>query len=418
MEAVFGICGNAIAKYINACDRLSMYIVGLFDLRATLLPSSQVSVTEQVWFYNGIFLLVNDTRKRQKLLHRCHELDYTMNYESFMMLLLVHNNFSMFKYVHDLKNIKYNVETLRIVSRFGNVKWMNHIMIGINNNNTYALDRNNKNCNEIRTSVNDMSIDTCANGSTRLTGTNSNNKHPICVNFNDVGFTGIMKFCAQSCYFDCVMLMLRDYKCIWDEHVVAMFIQHGHVEGYMYLLKNNYTLTDIDAMDCITHNRFNWFITYVRQHDKVLGSFVNDYIDNCITHDRLDILKYIMSILSYTDMINVSNACRMELAAMHSVRCLRYLYKKSNRRWLSKHVTVQAMRTGNLQCLKFAHVNNCEWHIDTMKNAARYGHLECMIYAYKHNCPWGQNVATVAITFGNYDCLRYAINHGCPHTIL
>ncbi|MGI4816784.1 MAG: hypothetical protein ACRYE7_02255 [Janthinobacterium lividum] len=469
MEDAFRICGADISKYLNARDRIFMHVVGLFDAHATILPLSRVSVTEQNWFYDGAFSLMDDAKKRRNLLRRCHELNYDMDYESFMMTILTRNDFSTFEYVHDLKNIKYNIETLRIVSRFDNVKWLKHVMSGINNNFN-ALKRNNENFIEIggdtsATRHRDSShclrrFDTSSTtteivdaerldrtitktNTTTVTDeneaeakeayndnresltvfkklrdrvkSNNNNSNNNGVDFKDGRFTEIVEFCARSCYFDCTMLLLQDYGCMLNDSVVSSFIQHGHTKGYSYLLKRNYAFSDVDIMNCITYNRFEWFVAHVKRHNGVLGLFANEYIDNCIVSDRLNILKYIVSILRPYGKKTLTSAYRVELAAMHSVQCLKYLYKLSYRRWISKHVTVQAMRTGNLQCLKFAHENNCEWHVDTMKNAARYGHLKCMKYAYKHNCPWGQDVATMAITFGNYDCLHYAIKHGCPY---
>lgn len=481
MEDAFRICGADISKYLNPRDRIFMYVVGLFDTSATILPSSRVPLAEQSCFYDGIFLLVKDTKKRRDLLRRCHELNYDMNYECFMMLLLVHNKFSTFKYMHALKCIKYNIETLRIVSHFGNIKWLKIVMSGMKNNPN-ALTRNNEKFIGMDASTARQTSDGTnrsigyhrqefdASLLSRRTTTNNNNNRNNNedhfdraeaaaaivadndnnnddndreeestvfqklqnykkgrgsggvrsnivhgVNFKDTQFTEIVEFCARSCYFDCTMLMLQEYGCSLNERVVSLFIRHGHSKGYSYLLKNNYIFSDVDAMDCITYGRFDWFVTYVKQHNGTLGPFTNEYIDNCIIYDRLNLLKYIVSLLGTYEKATVTSADRVELAAMYSVQCLKYLYKRSYRRWVSKHVTAQAMRTGNLRCLKFAHENNCNWHIDTMKNAARYGYLKCMKYARKHDCPWGQDVATMAATFGNYDCLCYAVKHGCPY---
>lgn len=391
MENVFRICGSEISEYLPVRDRIVMYVVGFFDLRSTVLPKTRVSVTKQRDFYNVIYLLTKDAQKRQDLIRRCHEANYQMDYNSFISTILAHGDFSTFRYVHSLKKLKYTIDTLRIVSCFGNAGWLKYVMDEMKNNNTNGV-------------------------STRPVATdNIEVVYEDAVNFKNDQFTKIMEDCARACYFDCVVIMLHEYDCTGSEELVNLFIRYGHVKGCTYLLKRqSYKFSDMNAMNCIKYNRFKWFTIYVKQHDGDLGTFTNDYIDNCITYDRLDFLKYIASVLGPYEKLTITDSYRVELAAMHSVQCLKYLYKQSSRRWISKHVTVQAMRTGNIECLKFAHETCCDWHIDTMKTAARCGNLKCMKYAYKHGCPWGKDVAIMAATFGNYDCLEFAIEHGCP----
>lgn len=388
METVFRICGSEISAYLGVRDRIIMYIVEFFDLRSTILPKTRVSVAEQRDFYNIIYLLTRDAQKRRNLIKGCHEADYQMDYNSFINTLLVHDDFSTFKYVHRSNKFKYTVDTLRIVSCFGNVDWLKYVMTEMKTN-THVVSTRQTTKSDVSDAVNF---------------------------FKNDQFTKIMEDCARDCYFDCVLIMLREYGCVGNEELVNLFIQYDHVKGCTYLLKRqSYKFSDMNAMNCIKYNRFKWFVIYVKQHDNDLGTFTNDYIDNCITYDRLDFLKYIVSVLRpYEKMLVTADSYRVELAAMHSVRCLKYLYKQSSRRWISRHVTVQAMRTGNIECLKFAHETCCDWHIDTMKTAARYGNLKCMKYAHKHGCPWGNDVAIMAATFGNYECLEFAIEHGCP----
>ena len=43
---------------------------------------------------------------------------------------------------------------------------------------------------------------------------------------------------------------------------------------------------------------------------------------------------------------------------------------------------------GHLECLKYAHENECPWDKETCSSAAESGHLECLKYAHENGCHW------------------------------
>jgi hypothetical protein len=77
-------------------------------------------------------------------------------------------------------------------------------------------------------------------------------------------------------------------------------------------------------------------------------------------------------------------------------------------------ICTNAVYTGSLECLKYAHENGCPWDEDICRIAARGGYLECLEYAHTHDCPWDKRTCASAAFFGHLECLKYAHEHGCP----
>ena len=50
----------------------------------------------------------------------------------------------------------------------------------------------------------------------------------------------------------------------------------------------------------------------------------------------------------------------------------------------------------DLECLKYARENGCDWNEETCDDAALNGHLECLKYAREHGCPWNEETCTHA----------------------
>jgi hypothetical protein len=43
---------------------------------------------------------------------------------------------------------------------------------------------------------------------------------------------------------------------------------------------------------------------------------------------------------------------------------------------------------GQLEHLKYAHEQGCEWDASTCSAAALHGHLDCLKYAHENGCEW------------------------------
>jgi hypothetical protein len=68
---------------------------------------------------------------------------------------------------------------------------------------------------------------------------------------------------------------------------------------------------------------------------------------------------------------------------------------------------------GDLEALRQAHRDGCEWGPDTCANAALGGHLQCLVYSLEHGCPSDWRTCTFAAHQGHFACLKYAHEHGC-----
>ena len=73
-------------------------------------------------------------------------------------------------------------------------------------------------------------------------------------------------------------------------------------------------------------------------------------------------------------------------------------------------VTIRAAEGGELECLKYAHENGCQWDERTCTAAARNQHLNCLTYLHENGCPW--NYETMATS--KELCRRYAMENDCP----
>ena len=77
------------------------------------------------------------------------------------------------------------------------------------------------------------------------------------------------------------------------------------------------------------------------------------------------------------------------------------------------NTTLFAARNGHLDCLKYAHENECPWDPKTTLRASMYGHLDCLKYAHENGCPWNEETTSHASISGQLDCLKYAHKNGC-----
>jgi hypothetical protein len=68
---------------------------------------------------------------------------------------------------------------------------------------------------------------------------------------------------------------------------------------------------------------------------------------------------------------------------------------------------------GRLALLTLSHTHGAPWDERTPAAAAKGGHLDCLAYAHEHGCPWDYRTTTNALQQGHLDCLQYACEHGC-----
>ena len=72
---------------------------------------------------------------------------------------------------------------------------------------------------------------------------------------------------------------------------------------------------------------------------------------------------------------------------------------------------------GELDYMKYLHLSNIPWHLDTCYSAASNGHLDCLKYAHENGSMRGDpRVCIVAAWNGHYECLKYAHERNYPLT--
>lgn len=71
-----------------------------------------------------------------------------------------------------------------------------------------------------------------------------------------------------------------------------------------------------------------------------------------------------------------------------------------------------AAKVGDIECLKYAHANGCEWNERVCFIAVDNNKLKCLKYAHKNGCPWNiHDICRRAAFKGYHICLAYAWNN-------
>ena len=68
---------------------------------------------------------------------------------------------------------------------------------------------------------------------------------------------------------------------------------------------------------------------------------------------------------------------------------------------------------GHIECLKYAHENECPWDEKTCCGAAETGHLECLKYAHENGCPWDEDTCDDQERL-KQDLFEECREKGCP----
>ena len=122
----------------------------------------------------------------------------------------------------------------------------------------------------------------------------------------------------------------------------------------------------------------------------------------------LEIIKLNFKLLKEKDKIYLCNI----IATRGSLDCLKYAHE-NNCEW-DKYTCSNAAKYGNLECLKYLHENGCPWGTYTCYNATQYNHLDCLKYAHINGCKWNFWVCFLATDYNHLDCLKYAYENNCP----
>ena len=73
-----------------------------------------------------------------------------------------------------------------------------------------------------------------------------------------------------------------------------------------------------------------------------------------------------------------------------------------------------AASRGQLETLRWARENGCDWNVDACLHAAYGGHLEVLQFLRANDCPWDHWTCYMAVEYGHLETLRWARENGCP----
>ena len=124
----------------------------------------------------------------------------------------------------------------------------------------------------------------------------------------------------------------------------------------------------------------------------------------------LDLLEYVLDTAS----IHPNWSCKVTEYAARSgdVECLKIAHLHGCK-W-SQMVTYAAAENGHIDCLRFAVEKGCRLHPAISRCAAQQGHLDCLKYVMMNGCEWDKNLTYIAARGARWDCLDWCLDNGCP----
>ncbi len=135
------------------------------------------------------------------------------------------------------------------------------------------------------------------------------------------------------------------------------------------------------------------------QYDIFNFIYVNTQFPNFYDQNIDFLTKYLIYNLS-TWAVYKSNFPLLKWAKLNNFPC-------------TEMASLIAVSKGNLECLKYTHVDmNCKWNVTLSNVAAEMGKLDSLIYLDKNGCPLNQDVCYYAALKGHLDCLIYAHESG------
>lgn len=121
---------------------------------------------------------------------------------------------------------------------------------------------------------------------------------------------------------------------------------------------------------------------------------------DAIVHGQLEFLKYLKN-----DNKTLSNVTR---------KIIPFHFLNVNINWIDT-ICFHAAYYGQLEILKWAHINGFFWDEDVCSGAAIQGHLEILIWLRLNGCPWNEITVNNAILYGKLENLIWILENGCPY---
>ena len=109
---------------------------------------------------------------------------------------------------------------------------------------------------------------------------------------------------------------------------------------------------------------------------------------------------------------------RFDVSEMSSISTLEFVWENKSswpRGWMNKEIAFcnRVVRTNKLELLKWAREEKkCEWHVETITEAAEQGNLEMVKYCVANECPIDWRTCARAAESGHLECLKYLREEG------
>jgi hypothetical protein len=213
-------------------------------------------------------------------------------------------------------------------------------------------------------------------------------------------------------------------KCLGlDEMDLSKHFTNENVETLQDIVESNITdaSIDVDTYKLIDFLDLNYllFNNNIQENSSVSNKRIKEYYeimkypkDKNFLKNLLENLKpCAIKLINYSKLQTFINVCD-EAVKINNLECLNYAHN-NDCPW-SVLTCELAAKNGHLDCLKFAHNNDCPWSVLTCELAAKNGHLDCLKFAHYNGCPWDESTCSNAAKNGHLDCLTFAHYNGCP----
>ena len=197
--------------------------------------------------------------------------------------------------------------------------------------------------------------------------------------------------------------MLKDEICIYEPQFL------GIINNTLYLGTNINSLNDLEkyTLEYAYYGYANLIPQryIIRRDNRILYNYGNFYFNTA----KKNYTELIKILICYNDSYYVDITAGA--AAGGNLEMLKWA-RKNGCNWNSQTCS-RAAENGHLEVLKWARKNGCDWNSLTCARAAKNGHLEVLKWARKNGCDWDSWTCAYAAKNGHLEVLKWARENGC-----
>jgi hypothetical protein len=125
--------------------------------------------------------------------------------------------------------------------------------------------------------------------------------------------------------------------------------------------------------------------------------------------NSLDVRLFRYSLHLSPDLGPMLTESEMTYALSYGVEFIKRLWSIINK----KDIINLAAKIGNLEVIKFAREQRCNWGPETCRLAAQGGHLEVLKWIKEYGCTWYSDTCAYAALGAHLEVLKWARYNGC-----